>query len=204
MSTYKELQDRIALDYLNNMALIGEVKRAINNAIKTYEARRYWFNEASTAVATVANQTYVSVPTDFMQLDRLEITANGSVEQLWPTTFDAIREMNMNSTATQPTHFAYRGDAFELAAVPDSAYTVNVYYLKTLPALSADTDTNAWTNEAQNLIAHAATLDLLMGVLQTANQSMIDRHVSLLQAAENELSLRNAARLLGHIQSTTF
>src|SRR4051812_48928199 len=110
MSNYKDLQDRIALDYLNNMTLVSEVQRAIVNTVKRYECERYWFNEASTAVATVASQSYVTVPTDFMALDGIEITYSGANQYLRENEFDAIRVMNANGVPGQPTDFAYRGD----------------------------------------------------------------------------------------------
>ena len=78
MATYKDLQDRIALDYLNRMTLGNEVKRAIQNSIKTYESTRYWFNEASTATATSAGIAFINIPSDFLTLDRLEVTFDSS------------------------------------------------------------------------------------------------------------------------------
>jgi hypothetical protein len=204
MSTFKDLQDRIALDYLNNMTLVSEVKRAIVNTIKRYECERYWFNEASTAVATVANQTYLSVPTDFMALDGLEITYSGCSQYLIELEFDKLRQMNAIANTGQPTHYAYRGDRFELAAIPDAIYPVTIYYIKTLPTLDLESDSNAWTNEAQNVIAHAATIELMMGVLKTATKQQIEYHSMLLRQAENELSYRNSLRLTTRLQATTF
>lgn len=203
MATYKDLQDRIALDYLNRMTLMSEVKRAIKNSIKNHEATRYWFNEAQTAMAASAGQSYVSIPSDFLTLDRLEVTVSGINYRLRQDTFNSIREMNAVSSTGQPTHFAYHGDRFELSVIPDSAYAVNVHYIKTLAELSADADSNAWTNEAANLIAHAATIDLLSGVLQADNR-IIERHVGMLRLAQNELNLRNDTRLLFKIQATQF
>lgn len=203
MATYKDLQDRIALDYLNNMVLGPEIKRSILNTIKTYESTRYWFNEASTATATTAAVTFVNVPSDFLTLDRLEITFASADYQMSQRTFDQIRDMNVTRTTGWPTDFAYYRDRFELAIIPDSAYSITCYYIRTLPVLSADTDTNVWTNEAANLIAHAATIDLLAGVLQ-ADERVINRHIRLLQVAQNELNLRNSTRLNFKLKATRF
>lgn len=204
MATYKDLQDRINLDYLNNMTLVSETKRAISTAIKCYETQRFWFNEASTAVATVASQSYLTVPTDFMALDRIELYFSGGYFALREDTFDYVRAMDSVATVGQPTSFAYRGDRFELAVVPNSAYPAVIYYLKSLPALSADADSNAWTNEAANLIAHAATVELMSGVLQVNDQRKIDRHEQAVQRALTELATRNDIRFLHRITPTTF
>lgn len=203
MATFKDLQDRIALDYLNRMTLMPEVKRAINNSIKTYEARRYWFNEAQTAMATTSGQLYMSVPSDFLILDRLEARIGGSLSTLRETDFHSIRDLNAGEATGSPCEYAYHGDRFELYPIPDAIYTVNVYYIKSLPALTADSDSNVWTNEAANLIAHAATVDLLCGVLQ-ADSASISRHVSMLQIAQNELNLRNTTRLSRSLKPTRF
>lgn len=203
MATYKDLQDRIALDYLNRMTLVPEIKRAINNSIKLVEAQRFWFNEAQGTLTAVANQTYVSVPADFLSLDRLELTRGSADYALSEQPFDWVRDMNATRASGAPTHFAYYQDRFELAVRPDSAYLLPVYYLKSLPALSADSDSNAWTNEAGNLIAHLACVELLSGVLQ-ADDKAIKRHAAAAQLARSELDMRNDTRLLRRIRATSF
>jgi hypothetical protein len=204
MATFKDLQDRINLDYLNNMTLIAETKRAIRNAIKTYEAQRYWFNETLTAIAASTVSSGIAVPTDFLTLDRLEVTVNSNDYALIQREFFDIRDMNVSRTRGQPTHFAYHGDKFELAIHPDSAYSINLHYIRSLAELSADSDSNAWTNEAANLICHAACVDLLSGVLQVPNSAAINRHVAMLAMAQNELNLRNGTRLNFRLKSTYF
>lgn len=205
MATYKDLQDRINLDYLNQMTLIPEVKRAILVAIRTYEARRFWFNEASTAVATVASQSYITVPSDYLfGEERLELTVNGSTAALKRTSFAHVRDMNMNSTNSQPTHYAYHGDRLELAMVPDAAYTGNLHYIRSLPTLSADADTNAWTNEASSLIAHAACVELMSSVLQVHDNAKVERHRMMALLSLSDLGARNDARLITKLRPTYF
>lgn len=204
MATFKDLQDRISLDYLNNMALLPEVKRAVVNVVRSYETNRYWFNETATALACVAAQSYLSVPSDMLTLDRLEITVDGSVVALDETDFGMLRTMTMNGETGQPTHYHYRGDRWELAVIPDSAYAINCYYIHKYPTLSADSDSTPWTNEAANLVAHAATLELMMGVLQVADNRKIERHAAALHAAEQELATRNATRFPNIIRATYF
>ena len=206
MATYKDVIDRIALDYLNRFDLIPEVKRAVNNTIKAYEGSRFWFNEAQTQVACSAGQSYISVPSDFLYLDRLEIDASGGWNRLKEESFEGIRTMNAISATSVPTHYHYRGDRFELALIPDSAYPAMVYYVKSLPALSADSDSNAWTNEAQNLIAHAATLEMLMSVIvvPVLDRTRVPYHQSMLQMAMKELNLRNTTRFHGRLRPTSF
>lgn len=204
MATFKEMQDRIALDFLNRYDLIPEVKRAILSSIRSYEARRFWFNEGSTTSTTTANSASFGVPTDFLSLDRLELAYNGAQVRLLEQPFNAIREMNATSVPGVPSHFAYYGDTFQLAILPNSAYSVTVYHLKVLPTLSADTDTNAWTTEAQNLILHTATISMLSTVIESPNTNKLRGHINELQRAQTELNLRNSLRLATSLQATSF
>ena len=204
MATYKDLQDRINLDYLNNMTLVSEVKRAIVNCVRYYETHRFWFNETATALACVSGQSYLSVPTDMLELDRLEVTVDGSQDVLTPADFPTIRAMNMNGQGGAPTHYNYRGDRFELGTIPNSAYSVTCYYVHKYPTLSADSDSNPWTNEAADLIAHAATVELMSGVLQVADDRKIARHRAAMEMAETALNTRNASRFPTTLRATTF
>lgn len=200
MSTYRDMQDRIALDYLNRTDLLPEIKRAIINSIKATEAERFWFNE--TAVAAVAVSA-VAVPSNFIALDRLEITIASADYQLMQRSFDEIRDMNVSRITGQPTSFAYHANAFQLALYPDSAYAMICYYIKSLPVLSADTDTNVWTNELATFIAEQATIDILTNVIG-APADQISRHVAALQVARNELNLRNTGRMTFRLRATSF
>lgn len=204
MSTFRDLQDRIALDYLNRYDLLPAVKRAIINAVKCYEAERYWFNQTATSTTTTANTTYIGVPSDMIAYDRLEITYSGASTRLLEEDFSKLRAMNAVTAVAVPTHFSYRGDRFELFSVPDSAYTVTCYYLHSLPTLSADADTNAWTNEGANLIVHAATLDVLTNTINSPDQMKRAAHTNSLHMAQKELNLRNSLRLTRRLTSTQF
>lgn len=200
MGTYRDMQDRIALEYLNRTDLLVEIKHAILNSIKATEPERFWFNE--TAVAAVAVSA-VAVPSNFLVLDRLEITIASADYQLMQRSFDEIRDMNASRITGQPTSFAYHANAFQLALYPDSAYAMICYYIKSLPVLSADSDTNVWTTELANYIAEAATLDLLTNVVG-APADQISRHATALQVARNELNLRNTGRMTFRLRATSF
>ncbi len=200
MSTFKDLQETIALDYLNRVDLIPETKRAIIRAIKTTEAQRFWFNETATALVA---STAVAVPSNFLLLDRLEITIAASDYQILERSFSEIRDMNVSRITGQPTNFAYHANAFQLALYPDSAYPLICYYIKSLPALVLDTDTNVWTNELATYIGHLACLDLCMNVI-VADQDMVQRHQDALGIAKVELDRRNYQRKSARLSVTKF
>ena len=75
--TFKDMQDRINLDYLNRTDFTNETKRAIIRAIKHYERERFWFNQTATVInASVAGYT-ISLPADFIALDMVNVSVNG-------------------------------------------------------------------------------------------------------------------------------
>lgn len=204
MGTFKDLKERIATDYLNRFDLMAECGRAIKNSIKTYEAQRFWFNQTASATVTTASQSYFNVPSDMLSYERVEIQYSGAWQALKEVDFSFVRTMNAVSAVAVPTHFAYHGDRFELAMIPDSAYPVNVYYLQNFAALSADADSNPWTNEAANLIAHEATLEMLGSVIVSGETKQYKWHEQQLRKAMNELNLRNGMRLARRLTPTKF
>lgn len=158
MSTYLEAQNRINNDFLNRSDLTDAVKRSIRAAVHFYERQRMHFNETSTALTTSAGQSYLTLPSNFLVLDRIEITENSSDTALVYMSLDELREMNASRSQSSPTHYTIYNDRIELATIPDSAYDCPCYYIKKLADLSADTDTNAWiTDDTENLIVYHAT-----------------------------------------------
>lgn len=203
MADFSGLLDRICLDWLNRADLRAEAKRAVWAAIRSFEANRFWFNETATALTCTSSQGYVTAPTNLLSLDRLELTQNSCDIELAPLAFPELRDMRAARPTGRPTHYTYWADRFELAVIPDSAYSLPCYYIKQLPALSADTDTNEWTTFGENLIAHTAAADLLIGVLQGSNDA-IQRHAAAATLGRRELDQQNDQRLLRRIRPTRF
>lgn len=156
MPTFLEVQQRINLDKLNRMDMLPETKRAIQAAIRSYEGQRFWFNETSTIINCVANQSYISFPSDFMMLDELRVTVQSADYRLIQKSLDEIYEINVTRSKSQPDYFCQFGQRFELSPIPDSAYPVIVTYMQKLPTLSADTDTNDWLSAAEDLVVYCA------------------------------------------------
>lgn len=159
MSTLLEVQNRINSDFLNR-DFGAETRRAVQAAIRHYERKRWTFNETSTALTTSAGQAFVTFPDNLLILDDIRITINGESIPLLPRDPQFVRDSNMNNTEGQPVFYALYQDRAELSLTPDSAYAVPVYYVKSLPELSADSDTNEWIQGGmQDVIAyHAAKL----------------------------------------------
>jgi hypothetical protein len=180
MSTYLDLQNRIAQDYLNRSDFTDQIKRAIQAAIRHYERRRWRFNETASTIAASAGQTFLTLPANFLTLDYLQISAFGSLTHLKQRTWAEVLEMRAGSSNGFPTDYCIYQDQIELALVPDSAYNCPLYYIKSLTELSADGDTNSWTNGVlQDLIVYNATKQLWGTVLRNTNEAIKFAHLEM-------------------------
>lgn len=174
MSTYLELQNRIATDYLNRTDFGAQVQRSIQQAIRFYERRRWRFNETSTALTTSASLGSLTLPSNLLELDSLWITQAGNRYELIRTDQQDINEKNASSASSVPSYFTIYSDQIELAVLPNSAYSVTCYYLKSLTTLSADSDTNSWTSGiAQDVIVYHATKLMWANVLRNHQEAQI-------------------------------
>ena len=173
-TTFKNIQDRIRLDYLNRDDLIDETKRAIYASIRYYERERWPWNEAVSTLTAVASQSYISLPTDLLIFDSIQFTNSSADYALSRRNFDEIREMRVvRTTGPWPTDYAIYANRIELFPIPDSAYTLPCYYLKQLTALSADADTNKWLSAAEDVIVYHATAIMWAAPLRNPEQAQV-------------------------------
>lgn len=151
MATYLETQTRIANE-LNRSNLGDEIKLAILSAIKYYGKRRWWWNEYSTTLSTTSSVAYVALPSDFVELDELQITVNSVKRKLRRTPYSDLLSMRANSSNGEPSDFDLYQDRIELYPIPDATYTLTIAYVRSLTVLSADADTDEWLDEGEELI----------------------------------------------------
>lgn len=196
MSTLQEVCDRIRLDYLNRSSgLEAETVRAVQAAIRNYERQRFPWNETLTTATCTSNQSYFSIPSDFLVLDNLELQYQSQNNNLQTATFKTILLMNsVSTTPGVPTHFALRGNLFHIAAIPDSAYLVNCYYLQKLPRLesSAMTASNKWLSAAEDLVVYHASKILWANTLRNSEEAA--KMFALEKTAFMELTTYRAQR----------
>lgn len=203
MSTFIEVVNRINDDFLNR-PFGAETRRAIKAAIRHYEYRRWEFNETSTALTTSAGQSYLSLPSNFLVLDDLRITINSEDLALNPADAQYIRDMNVTGVTSQPTDYTIYQNRIELALIPDSAYSCPVYYLHSLPALSADTDTNAWiTGAMEDVIAYHAAKLMWATVIRNDKEALKFAGLEA-GAVKNVTSANEQRRVPGRLKATRF
>lgn len=212
MATYLDMQTRIA-DELDRSDLTAQIRKAILSAVAHYERKKFYFSETSFTFATVAGQEYygtadaAAIATS-PSLEILNGTFNGLRRELTKRPFEYIDEISTiaSTSRSQPFDWAYRAQQIRLYPIPDAAYTLTAFNIPRLTALSADADTNAWTNDAEELIRTHAKADLIENVIRGSD---MEAEVITLKAREraalNTLFAENASRAAtGYAQPTVF
>lgn len=181
MTTYLDVQNRVATDFLNRTDLSQQIKNGIKATIRTHQRQRFWFLETATALACAVSVETIALPANFFKMQDLYVTQNSADIQLIVKPFDEIRARNINKTLGLPTIYALYGGNIRLANIPDSAYAVPCYYLKLLPALSADADTNKWLSAAEDMVVYGAAkhvwLNTLRNVSAAANCAQLENQM---------------------------
>lgn len=173
MTTYLVLRQRVITELAAFEVTADQVNDAIGTAIKYYERRPFWFNMNRGTFATVNAQEFytlsnMSMTTDMIEVMSLTATNAGAVTQLIPVPNHVIDALASASTTGVPTHFSRHAESLRLFPTPAAAYTMTIRYINKLAALSADSSTNAWTDECEEMIRMASkrilSQDILMNV----------------------------------------
>lgn len=138
---------------LNRSDLTDQISTFCDMAVKTLEREKLWFQIENTTIPTVAAQSYVALPTDFVaQIDKEigEGLLGSSGQALKPLSYsDLIYLRTANTTQGEPYYYCI-ADQIELSPTPDVIYTLTFSYYKSL-GFPGSGLYNAWTNEAWDL-----------------------------------------------------
>lgn len=208
MATLAQMRTNIA-DYLNRSDLNTQINLAINRAIKFYYRNyRFWFNETTATFNTVASQaaygTADGAPSDMLKRDLVQITINANqIIELTPRTYKWVQDRNISNVVGTPTDYAYYQSKFYLYTPPDAVYVVTVSYVKSYSELTVDSDSNDFTNNAEDLIESRACWWIYNKILH--NKDLAEEAKSDENDALNAL-VKQTQRLIGtgRLTPTTF
>lgn len=202
MATYGEIQDRVNNDHLNRTDLTAETARSIRAAIRHYERQPYWFNQSSTALATVSSQSHIARPAAFFRIDELRFFYDTSASyKLSLVTISELDEMRAGAqTHGDPTHWAENGELLELFPIPNAVDTVIARGYQQFAVLSATSDTNGWTSAAEDLIVFHATKLMWSTVLRNNENALM--FAQLEKSALDDLRMSNELRVLKAIKAS--
>lgn len=207
MTTLGDLKSRIATD-LTRSDLTSQIASAVSDAIAHYEASRFWFNQSrSLTFSTVAGQMDYTV-SDLADISTLiGINAMFCIDgtQTIPMDWYEPGDFELLTTTTQgrPDLFTYTDSSIRLWPKPIKAYTMRLHCHYRLSDLSGDSDSNAWTTYAEQLIRCHAKLLLYANVLEDDQGAA--RMQGQVQAHKDKLDYETSRRLAsGHINAAEF
>ena len=166
------MQTRIADELDRGSELTAQIKKAIVTAVDFYQRKKFYFTETSFTFNTVVAQEYygtadVAAIATSPSLEILNIDINAGRFQLVKQSFDYIDSISyLTGALGQPMIWAYRAEQIRLYPIPSQVWTVTAFNIPRLTALSSDSDSNAWTNDAEALIRTRAKIDLIYNVIR--------------------------------------
>lgn len=175
MPTYADMRARIADELANDGDIsTAQINYAIQDAIKFYERREWWFNSSIGTFTTVGSKEYYtssdwSELSTQIQIDTMTVTYNGVKFPMKAIDYETIDNIQTGSIVSIPRNFAYYNQSLRLYPIPLDIYTITVGYAKRLTALSADADNNAWTNDAEELIRQSAKRRIAVNYLSASD-----------------------------------
>ena len=206
--TLQDLQNRIAADLtrddLTGDYLTSPIANAVGDTIRFYARERFWFNQTRTQTfSTVPGQnTYtaadLSIIPNIIRIDALYLPQNQSIyplDRFEPDDFEVIS--SSMTGGGRPTGYTYSDQTILLWPIPNAVYAMRLhcFYKLTYPN---PPDTNAWTDDAEELVRSHAKMLLYMDLLEDdANaQRMATKIPALLGALRSETSARMATGLI--------
>lgn len=176
MATLGDLKERIISettrdDLADDMA--SQFSNIIAKSIEQYAAERWWFNERRVLIPTIIGQAWVTWPTDCRWIDGFYLEQN-SGNSRWPISVRSIDEweaLTQPSTTGQPTDYLVADTRLRLFPAPNAIYSLALDYIADVtPVLAADTDSNLWTNQGQDLITAQSKIRLYRDYLSATVQ----------------------------------
>ncbi len=194
MTTYGTMRAAIVDEMANDGALTdAQINKAILRSIKHYERRPWWFNQKTATFSTVAGQEYYS-SADLSDIpDIVSIfTASYDGAIIRPVTFEDLDAAQSGSISGTPTVYTLFKEQFRLFPIPDAVGTIGLAYTYKLTELSGDSDSNAWTTDAEELIRQSAKKRIALDIFQADDLAV--RFSLLEREAFDELLAENRRR----------
>jgi hypothetical protein len=157
ITNYSELQAAVA-SWLNRSDLTANItdfitlaEAQLNTDLKTRAM------ETKTTLATVVGVNTVTLPTDMLEMRRLQVvgTYNQPLSYRTPDELSIDYASNMSA---QPIVFTIIGGNIELAPIPDGVYSLELTYQQRIPALSVSNTTNWLLTSWPNAYLYASLL----------------------------------------------
>ncbi len=211
--TLQDLQNRIAADLtrddLTGDYLTSPIANAVSDTIRFYARERFWFNQTRTQTfsTVIGQQAYgaadLAIIPNIIRIDALFLPQNQSIyplDRYEPDDFEVISGGMLGGG--KPTGFTYDDLTILLWPIPTAVYIMRLHCFYKLSYPNPG-DTNAWTDDAEELVRSHAKMLLYMDLLEDDQnaQRMATKIPVLLDGLRSETSARMAT---GRIRGTDF
>lgn len=179
ISTYNELKTAIerwskrtdALSVIDDFIDLAEADIARELRIRDMEAR-------ATASAPTSDR-FLELPTSFLQMRKMRLYTGS---QQYDLMYRVPESLNVKTAAGIPTDYTVTSQ-IEFNRTPDTAYTVEMHYYRSLTPLSAAAPTNAILTRYPNVYLYGS---LFHFGLWARDDKMIEQYAALFQGALRE------------------
>ena len=160
------------VDELDRPDLVGHVRNAIRHAIGFWQRERFAFNDGVLTFATVPGQAgyggaYLAGQNVMLAIDSaVALDGSGNTWVLKSVPLSSLEALGAQDQSGQPAYFAKFSEGYRLYPIPDGVYTVRFTGHVRLGAPATDADTNAWVDEAYDLIASYAKRYIALHLLK--------------------------------------
>lgn len=200
MATFADIRARVATE-TDRDDLTAEISTAVLDAVDEHADLNFAFNENRLTTATVASTRTVALPAGLRKETGVWIDVSGSDYMLQRVSAEFMEELHAATNTTgQPTYYAFLNGQWHLWPTPGQVYTLTAVGVYDESTLSADGDTNGFTDDrtAARMIAAWARAYLARNV--TYDEGMEQAALREYVTARNGLTRKtNAKQATGRI-----
>lgn len=210
MATFEDIQDRMASrlkDESNTSVRQSELQDAINDAVRYWKKKIFWFNTDTFTDTLTAQDGEIPLPSDFLIPVRADdafwISYSSIRYPLTKVSEEQYNSMYLANGFGLPRVYTQIDGIYQSYPLPDQDYTISGHYLKDYDDLVNDNDTNDFTVYADRLIMLWALANCFAEYRQDDKLETYYRAAAL----DEEKSLRaftNRKRSSGRLQTGSY
>jgi len=187
IASYSELQTAVA-SYLARTDLTSQITDFIRFAeLRLRRELRIRQMLKSVTTTTTSGDSTVELPSDFLEIRDFVVSTN----PLQPLTYSSPSAFSRNARTTEsgkPLDYTILANEFQLAPIPDSAYTVKLLYYAAPTFLSDSNTSNAFMANAPDALLYASLIEAEPFLMNDARintwGTMYDRAISTLTKSD--------------------
>jgi hypothetical protein len=187
IASYSELQTAVA-SYLARTDLTSQITDFIRFAeLRLRRELRIRQMLKSVTTTTTSGDSTVELPSDFLEIRDFIVSTN----PVQPLTYSSPSAFSRNARTTEsgkPLDYTILANEFQLAPIPDSAYTVKLLYYAAPTFLSDSNTSNAFVANAPDALLYASLIEAEPFLMNDARintwGTMYDRAISTLTKSD--------------------